>query len=377
MLLLAGTGTDRTRIVVSAASPAGGRYRLEIKKVEPDGSSPGVQRLPPPNVPQQRIQVARKMERFDCAAIASDCKSAWVAFPDGKLQRFSCPDFTVTASYRLPSRAYQLAITARGLLCAAVQRGDPKRRPSPGAETGPADVHIYDCRAFPKNGGAVAPRNVVAVGVVVECLAVLPDDSWLYFLDTQNHKVGRVNLADGRLDAENEEIAPGTSAMCLTPDGKALYTCAESNVVQKLDPATLQIVKTIRLDKGTPKGIQATDRGDVFLRSGENQWTHIYLIDANRDYDGGVAKVLPWADVYQQNAILLSPDQTLLFATCFNLSPANLTAYYVPKWPAHYQARQCGSTSLDAYFGTRGAMTVSRDGRYLFCDRGLILTLDK
>src|SRR5262249_9479420 len=147
--------------------------------------------------------------------------------------------------------------------------------------------------------------------------------------------------------------------------------------VQQLDPATLKIDKTFKLNQGRPLAIQATDRGYVFLNSGLGQWTDVFLLNANRDYKDEPVQVLPSARVYQLSSIQLSLDQTRLYTSCVNLSPANITSYAVGERPALFRAQQCGSIRIGANHGVRGRMDVSRDGRFMFCDRGLTLWLEE
>src|SRR5262249_48024434 len=140
--------------------------------------------------------------------------------------------------------------------------------------------------------------------------------------------------------------------------------------------ATLKIEKTIPIDKSKPSGIQATDDGYVFLNSGEGQWTHVYLVNANRDPKGKTLPVVSWAGVYHTNSIRLSPDQKTLYTACFSLSPSNITSFQVPEQPAFLTGQQNGGISIDA-FNVRGQMEISRDGRFMLCDRGLFLSLGR
>src|SRR5262249_15412484 len=159
-------------------------------------------------------------------------------------------------------------------------------------------------------GDAVlSPTKIISLGGVIQHLFVSPDDAWLYFLDTQNRKVGRIDLKEGKLDGTSD-VAPDTTGLCLTPNGNTLYTCSRSNQVQQLSATTLKVQKTFTISKGNPLGIQATDNGHVFLNSGERQWTKVYLLNANRDpIPARPAEVVPWASVYQLSDIRLAPDQ--------------------------------------------------------------------
>jgi LSD1 subclass zinc finger protein len=368
--------TATYRVVVSAHAPKVGPFTLSLREIE-DGDPLPEGNLPKQEVPKHSIQVAKKLDQYMAAAIAPDSKSAWVAFQGGKLQHFSCPAFEILGTYRLPKEAYQLVLDGRGTLYAMVSRTEKQAGRVSWRDFGAADLHFYDTRKLPGDGGVLTPTKVIPLGGIVQHLIVSPDDAWLYFLDTHNRKVGRIDLKEGKLAGENDQITAGSVALCLTPNGKTLYSCSNTNVVQQIDPATLKIEKTITLDRGNPRGIQANDSGYVFLNSGEGQWTHVYLLNAKRDYKGATAKVLPWAGVYSLSSLRLSPDQKRLYTSCFNLSPANIASYYITERPALFKGQQSGAVGIDANFAARGLMEVSPDGTFMFCDRGLILLLGR
>jgi sugar lactone lactonase YvrE len=299
-----------------------------------------------------------------------------VSWPDKRLERISCPDFDTKATYKLPKRSYRIAVNGRGMLYAVAQIAEKGRPPLPWFDFGIADLEIYDTNKPGEPGETLQPTKTIPVGGVITQLCMSPDDAWMYYLDVHNRKVGRVNLKEGKLDGENDQIVPGTNSMCLTPNGKKLYTCSNTNAVQILDPATLKIEKTIRFHEANPTGIQATDKGYVFLNSGNGQWTHIYLLYAARDYKGERASVIPWGGVYHTNSLALHPDQQCLYASCFSLSPSNITAFSLPPKPTMSKGRQCGSIGLDGH-NAQGQMIISRDGKFMFSDRGLILSLGR
>src|SRR5262249_41731696 len=161
-----------------------------------------------------------------------DSKSAWVAYPGGKLEHISCPDFTVMGTYQLPKQAYQLALDGRGILYAVSQLTGKKTMPSALMKLGVADLYLYDTRALPQGDAVLSPTKIISLGGVIQHLFVSPDDAWLYFLDTQNRKIGRIDLKEGKLDGTSIAVAPDTTGLCLTPNGNTLYTCSRSNQVQ-------------------------------------------------------------------------------------------------------------------------------------------------
>jgi hypothetical protein len=377
--------TDTYRLVASTQW-ARGDFALSLRRVEEGDPLPDLGEGGNEGVPTRSMQQAKQLthsgavrrggsDHFLHAAIAPDSRSAWVSWPDKGLELFSCPDFDTKANYKLPRRSYRIAVDGRGMLYAVAQSAETRQPALPWWDFGLADLEIYDTSKFDK-AGTLTPTKTIPVHGVIPQLCMSPDDNWMYYLDAHNRKVGRVNLKEGKLDGETDQIVPDTLAMCLTPNGKKLYTCSKSNAVQILDPATLKIEKTIRFHEANPTGIQATDTGYVFLNSGNGQWTHIYLLYAARDYKEERAKVIPWAGVYHTNSLALSPDQQCLYASCFNLSPSNITGFAVSARPTMTKGRQCASFGMDGV-NSQGNMIISRDGKFMFSDRGLIISLGR
>jgi hypothetical protein len=142
-----------------------------------------------------------------------------------------------------------------------------------------------------------------------------------------------------------------------------------------LDAATLRIEKTFNISNVKPNGIQATDSGYVFLNPGLGQWTHIFLVNTNKD-DKAKVDAVPWGGVYQTHSLKLAPDQKRLYASCFSLSPSNITSFHISERPALFKGQECSSIGLDGV-NARGLMEISRDGSVMFCDRGLIISLGR
>jgi hypothetical protein len=367
------TRTETYRLVASTER-ARDDFTLSLRRMEEGKPLPDIG-LPTEEPPKQTIALARKLDHYLSATIAPDSRSAWVSWPDNRLELISCPDFASKATHRLPKRSYRIAVDGRGMLYTAAQR-TPSNAPLPWFDFGPADLLVYDTNKLADEKDILTPTKTLPVGGVLSSLVLSPDEAWLYYLDTKNLKVGRVNLKAEQLESETLAVVPGTNSLCVTPGGKKLYTASNTNAVQVIDAATFKIEQTIHFTKVKPTGIQATDKGYVFLNSGQGQWTHIYLLYAARDYKGARADVIPWAGVYQTNSLALSRDQTCLYASCFHLSPSNITAFHVPPRPTLSKGQECGSIGLDGV-NAQGQMVVSPDGKFLFSDRGLILTIER
>jgi hypothetical protein len=370
-LLYLAPRTGTYRLVATTTGIGGGGFLLSVRQVQ-DGDP---LEIPAPMLPvaAQPLRLAKQIKPYLAAAITPDSRSAWVAFPGGRLVHISCPDFAAKAAYQLPRQAYQLALDGRGILYAIVQRSEAKPASTPWANLGVADLHLYNIRSLPPSGKSLTPTKVISLRGIVQHLVMSPDDSWLYYLDTHNRKVGRVDLKQAKLDRETNQFQAGTNALCLTPNGKSLYTCSSVNVVQRLDAATLRLEKTIKFDQGKPDGIQATDTGYVLLTTSEGHRAQIYLLNANRDDKAAGAALVSWTGVHQCRSIRLAPDQKCLYAACSNLAQASIVlSYYISDRPAIYRGQTTGSINLGAP-NARGLLEASRDGRFVFCDCGAIL----
>jgi WD40 repeat protein len=258
----------------------------------------------------------------------------------------------------------------RGILYAvAEQTVQPGLQPW--LNLGIADLHLYDTKAIADKAGPLTPSKVIPLGGIVYHLYVSPDDNWLYYLDSHNRKIGRLDLKTATLDKENDQLEAGTNAMCMAPDGKKLYTCSTTNVVQVLDAASLRIEKTFKISSVKPIGIQATDNGYVFLNSDRLQQTNIFLVDTTKDPKAPV-EAIAWTDVYYTYSIRLAPDQKRVY----HYSPPNIWSYHIGDRPTFYKGQQAGSISL-AGVNARGLMEISRDGTVMLCDRGVVLSLGR
>jgi hypothetical protein len=394
-LLYKPTTADTYRLVAVSESIPNGGFTLKIDRLQ-DGDLPPGNGLDGAPASRTSLQVSRQIDMYLAAAVAPDGKSAWVATTDGKLVRYACPDFQPTVSHKLPAPAYTLAV-GRGVLAAVVARLDapavvPKARPRPGARRPPqsrpdfsyprdaivlADLHLYDLAALEKKAASLPPAKVIPLSGIVEDLAVSPDGQRFYFLDRHASRLGRIDAATRAVDRDTPDLAPGTKSMCLTPDGKAIYTCTDTTKVQRIDPETLAVTRTVLIDRGRPNGIQATNSGTVFLKSGEDQWTHIYAVDTTGNGAAGRAEVVPWVRVYQSSDLRLAPDGRRLYVSCFHLSPSNIQMFPVGRRPLLVEGHEGGALEINANGAARGRMAISPDGSFLFCDRGLIVSLGR
>src|SRR5262249_21658213 len=109
------------------------------------------------------------------------------------------------------------------------------------------------------------PTKTLSLSGIVHRMINAPDGRWLYFLDTHNRKLGRIDTTTAAIDKVIDTLSPGTRSFCLTPDGKRIYCCSEGNRLDVIDTAQFKHIKTVRLNKGQPGEVAATNEGLVFL----------------------------------------------------------------------------------------------------------------
>src|SRR5262249_16762557 len=126
-------------------------------------------------------------------------------------------------------------------------------------------IEIYENLAPKGDAGELpAPRLIDLRGIVQRMIAS-HDGRWVYFLDRQNRKLGRIDTTTGTVDKTIDGLTPTARAFCVTPDGNTIYSCAEAGRIDIIDAAAFKLDKTVKVATGAPLDIAATDRGLVYL----------------------------------------------------------------------------------------------------------------
>ena len=320
--------------------------------------------------------------------ISDDSKTALLAYPGGKLRQISLPDMKVRQNYTLPNEPYRMVLDSKkGILYAmCTQFKGGQRGHFPRDLHGKGDLYCFDVSEILK-GNIPANTNLpakqtVPVGGRVATLLLSPDGNWVYFLDVDNDRIGRVNTATAQVQGTIQGLDPTTEAMCLTPNGQTLYAASHlgkfdyynggpyRGTVQKVDTATFKLVKSVKVNTH-PIDVQATDDHLVFLSLGSGQHSSLTIVDMKTESQNN-----SWAGTFNANKLCLSPDQKHIFVSNWMTSPAGINAFAVPKTITG-GAQQTGGVGLSANFGTRGEMRMSRDGQFLFCDAGRIILVER
>jgi hypothetical protein len=248
-----------------------GTTRLVIKAVE-DGDT-----LPPYlRVPAKTVELPRVTERGDANLARSSTSAAFS--PDGKSLLIAGQDGVVSywvegkrkGAYGKPAKLindpkrllHAMAIDFQGRVYAQEGTG---RGPLPVRQT-IGDIQIWNSLT-PTGDEAQLPeasRTIPLKGVVARMIAS-PDGKFLYFLDTHNRRIGRINAETGKIDREVHDLLDGPVTLCLTADGKRLYCCSSNSQIEVIDTAQFRYLGSVLYDQGAPSAIAATNAGLVYL----------------------------------------------------------------------------------------------------------------
>lgn len=327
----------------------------------------------PATQPVPKIEVAHQIKDklLVGAAFAPDGKSFWTSNQDMTLTLWHTP-FVKKGSYKLPRRFYALAVDGKGRLY--VQPGPADKGVPALAKRAIGDIEVYD-NLDPKGDADELPpatRTILVRGLVGR-LIVSRDGRWVYFLDVHNRKVGRIDTEAGAVDRVLDELAPGTRAFCLSPNGKRIYTCADTGRVEVIDAGTFKLERSVALSKGRPFEIAASDKGIVFLLgqglvSPQPEQPNCALVDLGRDDDDKV-NPMPVPCGHHGQYLQMAPDQSAVFIS----GDRRISACAVPARPALFQMT-CRDYPVRDFF-TPFWIALSPDGRTILHDGGVVLAV--
>jgi CHAT domain-containing protein len=286
-----------------------------------------------------------KLEPFLAVTVDSRAGDAFTTSADGLLLHYDYPDFALQGSYKLPGAAYQLSIDSnRGLLFAiAAKAGELKTTEPDGRPRGTGDLHVFDVKTIrdgtPRGGFQLKPTAVVPLGASVSSMIASKGGLRLFCLEDgaasgKSARLVRIDTTTDRVDAELD-LPESTQAVCMTPDGSALFAAATirpgpipngSNLgegaVLEIDPEALKVRRTIRIPLD-PNDIQANDKGLVFISGGHRFYGTLAVLDLHQpETVGKFGNLVP-------RCLRLSADQKWLFVSNWS-SPPSLQALPAP-----------------------------------------------
>lgn len=319
-------------------------------------------------------------KQFTSAAFAPNGKLFWIAHGDSTLSRWENPGFERKGGYKTTGqRLFAMCVDGKGRLYAQQSKGD--RGPVSISQRGIGDIVVYE-GLDPQNDTATLPPPTkrIPLGGIVQRLLHSADGRWIYGLDTHNRRLFRIDTDKGEIDREVKNISTSTKSFCLTPNGKTIYCCSETNRLDIVDAAEFKLVRSVTLDKGQPVDVGATNEGVVFLAGRPSGHSfqgggNAYVVDlTGKPADSAVA--MPY-DMGVGNGtvgssfVCLLPDQRAVFVS----GDRAIIAVDIPARPALFRLNVRERFRED-YF-TRGQMVLSPDGRTLLYDTGAILSISR
>ncbi len=402
--LFGGFGQEKPELAFLAAKPGPHSVFLEADAFElkpcrltireMDGTTPLPNRLKikTGEVDLPRLAHVKALDGFDRelsgAAFAPDNKSFFLAHSDLALSYWEHPDNVQKGVFKTnKDRLFALGVDKHGRLYAQAEQVEH------GAismmERKVADILVWEkLKPTLDKDLLPAPSKVITLRGIVQAFINSHDGRWLYFLDVHNRKLGRIDTAKATIEKEIDTLSPGVKAFCLTPDGKKIYCCSSANKVDVIDAVAFKLIQTVRLDRGKPIDIAATNQGFVFMVGDEQipdndvhfGGTWSFMIDLSPfalkgrgvGGEGLEAKIMPLPVAHGTTCVALLPDQrAVLFSGDRRVTPCS-----IPARPALFEAAmRDGNLGSDRF--SRGRIVLSPDGRTLVHDSGLILSVSR
>jgi hypothetical protein len=371
LVFLADRSQDYTVFAAGSPDEVERPFTLQVRIWPEDEPYPESIKSPPPaTVPSVEIVEKLKSAPLTGGAYAMDGRNFWTASQQRTLEHWDTGGRV--GGYRLKHPLFALALDRKGRLYA--QAGPSGDVPLLLAQRPAGDVLVYDRLAPLGDAGDLPPpsRTILLRGIVTRMIPSA-DGRWTYFLDVLNGKLGCIDTEAGTVHRVCDQVAAGTLGFCLTPDGKRLYTCSAAGRIDVVETATLQLQRVVRLARGKPHEIVATDRGIVFLLGQE--------LNGDAPHDGNCAMVdlsQPGADrqypipvpcTHHGQFLQLAPEQDAVFIS----GASRVTTCNIPGRPA--LDRVLCREHLLQETATPSWIQLSRDGQTLLHDSGAILTV--
>jgi hypothetical protein len=359
-------------------------FKLTIKEMNGSEPLPNHLKLVSDNKDLPTLAKAIKLnvydKQFTSAAFSPDNKIFWIAHNDATLSRWENPGFERKGAYKAPGlRLYALCIDGQGRLYA--QKGKSDRLPVSIVNREIGDIDVYENLDPTSEAAALpAPARRIPLAGIVKRMLHSSDGRWIYGLDTHNRRLFRIDTEKREIDREVKNISTSTKSFCLTPDGKKIYCCSETNRIDIVDVAEFKLTRSVAIDKGQPVDIGATNEGIVFLAGSPSGQPfggggNAYLVDlTGQPAERAVAMAFDMRvgnGTVGSSFVCMLPDQRAVFIS----GDRAVVAVDIPARPAlfHLNVRE---RFREDYF-VPGQMVLSPDGRTLLYDTGTILSVSR
>ncbi|MHB1425558.1 MAG: YncE family protein [Gemmataceae bacterium] len=302
-------------------------------------------------------------------------RSALATTADGFVKAFTYPKFEPRATYRLEYIAYRaVADNRHGVLwTASCEPANLRANRFGDQPLGRADLHVYTIPRLQEDQTAktipLHPRRVVPLASDVLELLISPDQDVLFYLAR-----GGDGVRLGRIDTERQAVdrqvslAPEVRALCLTPDGKALYAAGDGSLYV-IDPATLQTLRRVAV-RADVRAIAADNAGYVYLAE-QGQWTSLTRVNPH----AARPDIHQWeAGMYGRIYLKLAPDQSRLFIGTSSVVSGYLEALQI-SGNLGITPIVCSKAVSKPKAPVRGEFFLSPDGRFLVNRWGIVFGL--
>lgn len=352
--------------------------KLTIREMDGTQPLPSSLRLPHGNVDLPQLTAVQTLNVYEKqlsgAAFAPDGKHFWMAHGDNTLSYREQPGSVKVGSYKMPHWLFALGVDKQGRLYGQTSKNT--NGPLSVVQRTASDIRVWEnLKPEQENIPLPEPSKTIPLGGVVQRFISSPDGKWLYFLDTHNRKLGRIDTTTATIDQQIDKLSPGTKSFCMTADGKKIYCCSEHNRIDIIDTEPFQLTKSVRLNKGQPRDIAASNAGLLFLvgkKVGEQPFDRFtcMLVDLTKDIPEE-ANIIPLPIGHYCQFVVLLPDQR---AALFS-GDRRVTVCSPPDRPALFQAATHEQQIRDYFMP--GQLVVSPDSRTVLHDTGVILSISR
>jgi hypothetical protein len=196
--------------------------------------------------------------------------------------------------------------------------------------------------------------------------------------DPQKTAIKKIETARWTVSQPREQ-ANSIRCLCISPDGRWVYAAGPhtqrdnysgreyDGVLLTIEPNDMYCYRNLT-HAGDPYDMAVRNDGQVFISSGGKK-PGIYAVSGSGRYIAG------WAGEPWQVGLALAHDRRMLYVG--NARGTSPSVSCLPLGDSPPRARPSGNEcAIDPAPGARGELTVSPDGRYLFCDTGRLIALE-
>ena len=168
------------------------------------------------------------------------------------------------------------------------------------------------------------------------------------------------------------QLADGTDALAISPNGKTLVATARTGKVSKvqlIDPAKMELRGTFSVN-AVSYDVAVANNDIAYISGGSGDWTDISVVDLTKEH-----RVIHYGSIWTRSFVALALDQKRLYHSSQGVTPGTVAALVLPKKAG--SGEDARSHVASARVGNRWAaqFQLTADGRFLLCHSGTVLRL--